>query len=63
VTFYDAKLSIGPLQPKVEMISCAIGGDGVEHYEVRLGRVKRPALSEDAAFRATGKRKTLYVKG
>lgn len=62
LTFYDAKLSIGPLQPKVEMISCAIGGDGVERYEVQLGVVKRPALSLDAAFRAVGKRRTLYIK-
>ncbi len=62
ITFYDEKLNIGPLQPKVEMIGCAIGGDGVERYEVQLGVVKRPALSEDAAFRAVAKRKTLYVK-
>jgi len=62
ITFYDAKLSIGPLQPKVEMIHCEIGGDGVEAYNVQLGGVKRPVLAEDAAFRATGKRKTLYVK-
>ncbi len=62
ITFYDEKLNIGPLQPKVEMIRCAIGGDGVERYEVQLGVVKRPALSEDAAFRAVAKRKTLYVK-
>lgn len=62
ITFYDAKLSIGPLQPKVEMIGCALGGDGVERYEVQLGGVKRPVLAEDAAFRAAGKRKTLYVK-
>jgi len=62
ITFYDDKLGIGPLQPKVESITCRIGGDGVERYEVQLGGVKRPALAEDAAFRAAGKRKTLYVK-
>jgi len=62
VTFYDDKLGIGPLQPKVESITCRIGGDGVEQYKVQLGGVKRPALAEDAAFRAAGKRKTLYVK-
>ena len=62
ITFYDDKLGIGPLQPKVESIACKVPGDGVERYEVQLGGVKRPALAEDAAFRAVGKRKTLYVK-
>jgi len=62
ITFYDDKLGIGPLQPKVELIACTVPSDGVERYEVQLGGVKRPALAEDAAFRAAGKRKTLYVK-
>jgi len=62
ITFYDDKLNIGPLQPKVESITCTIDSDGVERYEVQLGGVKHPALAEDAAFRAAGKRKTLYVK-
>lgn len=62
ITFYDDKLGIGPLQPKVEMIACTVGDDGIERYKVQLGGVKRPALAEDAAFRAAGKRKTLYVK-
>nr|MBC8446079.1 hypothetical protein [Chloroflexota bacterium] len=62
ITFYDDKLGVGPLQSKVESIACGVSSDGVERYEVQLGGVKRPALAEDAAFRAVGKRKTLYVK-
>jgi len=62
ITYYDDKLSIGPLTPVVEAITCHVPSDGVEQYEVALGAVKRAALSEDAAFRATGKRKTLFVK-
>jgi len=62
VTYYDSKLNIGPLQIKVESISCQIGGNGVETYEVQLGSSKKPALTEDANFRAAGKRKTLYIQ-
>jgi len=59
VSFYDLLLGIGPWQPVVEEISCRIGGDGLEKYEVTLGRVIRPAEAEDAARRACGKQETL----
>jgi len=61
VSFYDLVLGIGPLQPTVEEITCEVGSDGVERYEVGLGKVPHPASAEDAAYRAVGKRETLYT--
>jgi len=61
VSFYDLVLGIGPLQQTVEEITCEVGSDGVERYEVGLGKVPHPASAEDAAYRAVGKRSTLYT--
>lgn len=63
ITFYDDVFDVGPIHPRVESITCRVPSDGVERYSLSLGPVKRPALTEDAAFRAAAKRKTIYTQG